>query len=400
MSKVICLISPKGGAGKTTLTASFAALISSLGKKVLVIDLDASTNGLTFLYLKEIIASKTEVALKQKLPIGVHETAIEQTADIITLSNGVDLIPTSFSFTNSEKISQKHNSHLLENLPYYKTQYDYILLDVQTGVNSLVEQTINVEISDEIIIICEYDPLSVSGIEKLKALFPNELTSERTWILLNKILPEFAKNFNDFLGSANYLYPIPWDADVMRAYTRQQLALNLGTETEFTFAVAQNLKTLLSGDFLEAIAISPLDKEQSKKRSFESEFIFFKNKLNSLLQIQTEIQRNAYFKKTIDKSFIFSVLLISAVVGITVFQNKSHHFYIISSISVPVFVFSIILFLKLKTLNKRLYYCKMVDSQRLKQEIKLLEEKLEKLNTLCCAESKIQSTKNKKVFCN
>ena len=47
-SKIICLTSVKGGVGKTVMTLNIAGILAKLKKKVLVIDLDLSNNGIAF----------------------------------------------------------------------------------------------------------------------------------------------------------------------------------------------------------------------------------------------------------------------------------------------------------------------------------------------------------------
>ena len=44
MSKIISVINHKGGVGKTTTTANVAGALLTLGKKVLVVDLDGQAN--------------------------------------------------------------------------------------------------------------------------------------------------------------------------------------------------------------------------------------------------------------------------------------------------------------------------------------------------------------------
>ena len=48
-ARVICFASAKGGSGKTVITATIGSFLAALGKRVLLIDTDAATNGLTLL---------------------------------------------------------------------------------------------------------------------------------------------------------------------------------------------------------------------------------------------------------------------------------------------------------------------------------------------------------------
>lgn len=50
MSKVLALLSGKGGSGKTTLALSIASMLSNCCLKVLLVDCDLSTNGATYFY--------------------------------------------------------------------------------------------------------------------------------------------------------------------------------------------------------------------------------------------------------------------------------------------------------------------------------------------------------------
>ena len=59
-AKIYCLASAKGGSGKTVLCASFAAFLAELGRKVLILDVDAATYGLTLLYLNEVNSRKED----------------------------------------------------------------------------------------------------------------------------------------------------------------------------------------------------------------------------------------------------------------------------------------------------------------------------------------------------
>ena len=64
-AKVICFASAKGGSGKTVISASLAKFLAAVGKKVLLVDMDAATNGLSLLYLDELVNARKRLAGKR-----------------------------------------------------------------------------------------------------------------------------------------------------------------------------------------------------------------------------------------------------------------------------------------------------------------------------------------------
>src|SRR5207244_1355802 len=124
----------------------------------------------------------------------------------------------------------------------------YIFLDAQAGADPFAHVAMSKGVSHEVIIVSEYDPLSAAGVERLKGLFREDLTYDRTWVLLNKMLPDFVQSFSDFMEVAKYASPMPWDADVVRAYARRRLALDAEKGNDFTLAVMQTLKSILGPD--------------------------------------------------------------------------------------------------------------------------------------------------------
>jgi septum site-determining protein MinD len=269
-SIVICMASAKGGSGKTTLTATFAAFLAQIGKKILVVDCDEATHGLTLLYLehvnKVVTEEKDDVAhvgvfddlLKKSQ---VNDNSPESVFSLIRIGDGVDFLPATFSFLPKAQIS---NKDLLNRLVFVvnstRERYDYVFLDAQAGADNTSQVAMGRRISDAVIIVSEYDPLSAAGVERLKSYMGDDLSFTRTWILLNKMLPEFVKSFSEFLSVARYLPPVPWTADVVRAYSRRELALDFEVGNQFTLAAMRTLK----GFVPHADAIS-LDKWAERK---------------------------------------------------------------------------------------------------------------------------------------
>ncbi len=252
VAKVICLASAKGGSGKTVLSATFGTFLVAMGKRVLLIDTDAATNGLSLLYLKEVTnwrGVSSDVSQTRK---GIYEASPNELPDIVELDNGVHLIPATYQFQNTEGASlESYRESLRGTLNLLRDRYNYIFLDAQAGSDVFAQTAMSRDISDEVVIVSEYDPISAAGVERLKSILSADLTYDRTWILLNKMLPEFVKKFSEFLSVARYVSPVPWGAEVVRAFARRRLALNTEEGSAHTLAIMQTVSSLL-GDEIEA----------------------------------------------------------------------------------------------------------------------------------------------------
>lgn len=246
-SRVFCMASAKGGSGKTVLSATFGSLLASMGKRVLLVDTDAATNGLSLFYLNSIVEAlestqETMYGVFEKLPEG------RSVPNVIEIAPSLDLLPATYRFRNSEAMPIVEFARAIRRaVKRMRGRYDYVFLDAQAGSDEFAEVAMNQEISDRVVIVSEYDPMSAAGVERLKALFPASLEYQRMWILLNKMLPELVASFREFLEIARYLSPIPWDPEVVRAYSRRSLAVDLEEGNEYTAAVVQTLRSMLDG---------------------------------------------------------------------------------------------------------------------------------------------------------
>ena len=120
MGKVIAVANHKGGVGKTTSVANLGAALSLMGKRVLLIDLDAQQN-LTFFFLKDEAEVSVYDALTGKAAL-----------PILHVKENLDLTPSSIDLARAEldlnaRIAREA---ILNNLlADVAGKYDYILLD-------------------------------------------------------------------------------------------------------------------------------------------------------------------------------------------------------------------------------------------------------------------------------
>jgi septum site-determining protein MinD len=283
-AKVLCFASAKGGAGKTALTASVGALLSALGKRVLLIDTDAATNGLTLLYIKEVLAKQDRAAQEGTVVRGLFEVDGPESSGF-KLPTGVTLIPATYDFVNTEGYPPETlEARLVSTLKKSREDYDYILLDAQAGSDPYACIAMSKRVSDVVVLVAEYDPMSAAGLERLKGLLRDDLTYSRTWILLNKILPEFAKNFSDFLEIARYLSPIPWDAEVVRAYARRRLALDTENGNAFTIGVLQTVRGLLGEEIENEIKLWTETRAEAIRQPINVQYSDLEQELGVILE--------------------------------------------------------------------------------------------------------------------
>ena len=320
MSRVICLASAKGGSGKTLLTTTFGTFLTKIGRTVLLIDTDAATNGLTLLHLKEVMVRADQAIARGQKPRGVYEdVTLSSPPAIVELGTGAHLIPATYEFGNTEQVDpDRYLSSLGEILKYARERYDYIFIDAQAGSDIFAQLAMSRRVSDEVVIVSEYDPMSAAGVERLKGFQREHLTYERTWVLLNKILPEFAGSFSDFLEVAKYLSPIPWDADVVRAYARRRIALDLESGNEHTLAVLQTLRSLLGEEIEPHLDEWLRDRAAMLRQPIESQYEDAEKMVQALVQQRLDVEvrlSNRRFVIEAVRSSAQLALLLATVLG-------------------------------------------------------------------------------------
>lgn len=156
MGTIISFSNYKGGVAKTTTTASVGSILSSMGKKVLVVDVDAQANLTASLYKEEVDVSV------------FHAMNGDAELPIINISENLDLVPASLQLAMADITfaSAMCRERLLANLiEPIKNEYDYILIDCPPSLGLL---TLNAfTLSDEIIAPLTAEVLPVKGLKMI-----------------------------------------------------------------------------------------------------------------------------------------------------------------------------------------------------------------------------------------
>ena len=172
-TQTISIINNKGGVGKTTTTIFLSLLLKSVGKKVLVVDLDAQSNASMILgqdpndsldVIYGVIAPPNKNISDLLKGRYTEKERVEET--IIHTACGLDLIPSSkrhMTTASALSSNQLVNNNLLlkKALAAVKSDYDYILIDNAPADDILTANSLYA--SDLILIPATVDGMSANG---------------------------------------------------------------------------------------------------------------------------------------------------------------------------------------------------------------------------------------------
>lgn len=163
---VISFANQKGGVGKTTTTINIASILSKLGKKILVIDLDPQSNltsGLGFDKSQDYLSS---------YEILIHDLDVSNVFVPTDINDNLFLVPSRIDLAGAEieLVSKLSREKILkEKLDKVKNEYDFVLIDCPPSLGLL---TLNALVSSDGVIIpvqCEY--FALEGISQLMNTF-------------------------------------------------------------------------------------------------------------------------------------------------------------------------------------------------------------------------------------
>ncbi len=161
MGKIISFSNKKGGVGKTTTAVNMAAYCASLGKRVLLVDVDSQGNATTGLGF-------SKSALKKSVYNVLVDDEPAQQNILPTNVQLLDILPANVDLTGAEVdlVYKRAREKLLkEALIKVKDNYDYIFIDCPPSLGLL---TINAWVaSDSVIIPLQAEYYALEGVSQL-----------------------------------------------------------------------------------------------------------------------------------------------------------------------------------------------------------------------------------------
>jgi chromosome partitioning protein len=161
MSKVIAVFNQKGGVGKTTTNVNLTASLGTMGKKILVLDLDPQGNTTSGYGIEKYEVEKTiyDVIIDG---VDISETILKtEFENIDIVSSDTDLAGCEIELT-----SRDNREYILKNaIDKVRDNYDYIFIDCPPSLGMLTINSLTAVDSVLIPIQCEY--YALEGVSQL-----------------------------------------------------------------------------------------------------------------------------------------------------------------------------------------------------------------------------------------
>ena len=161
MGKTIAFANQKGGVGKTTTCVNVSAYLATMGKKVLIIDLDPQGNATS------AVGVDKSGGLKSVYNVITGENYVEEVI-IKTCVDGLDILPSEINLAGAEieLVSMDNREKVLKNIiNRLKNFYDYICIDCPPSLGLLTVNALTA--CDSVLIPIQCHFFALEGLTQL-----------------------------------------------------------------------------------------------------------------------------------------------------------------------------------------------------------------------------------------
>jgi pilus assembly protein CpaE len=191
---ILSVFSPKGGVGKTTVTANTSVSLSLEGKKVLVIDANLQFGDSSMALQISPGLTITDL-VKDMSPL----TELEPEEYLAKHSSGVYVLSAPIKPEDAEWVTPAHIKEIVNTL---KSKFQYIILDCPNYFNELVLSCF--DLSHQVLLISTLDITTIKNIRNaLNLIYSLGYGKEKFQIVLNKVNEKFGiqvKEFEETIG--------------------------------------------------------------------------------------------------------------------------------------------------------------------------------------------------------
>ncbi|WP_144395189.1 MinD/ParA family ATP-binding protein [Pleionea sediminis] len=224
-TKVIAITGGKGGVGKTNVSVNLGVYLSSLGRKVMLLDAD-----LGLANVDVMLGLKVHRNLKHVL---AGECDLQDI--VINGPSGLQIIPASSGTQRMAELSPAEHAGIIRAFSDLGQNLDYLLVDTSAGISDNVVSFTRAA-QDVLLVVCD-EPTSITDAYALMKVLNQDHQISRFKIVANMVrTPQegrdiFAKlsmvtdKFLDVM--LEYAGSVPFDENVRKAIKKQKPVLEL-----------------------------------------------------------------------------------------------------------------------------------------------------------------------------
>ena len=172
--KVLCVYSPKGGVGKSIISANIAGSSYLMGKRTLLIDADLYDGGLSLFVNEEI--KKNIYTLSNDIKNNKYESILDY---VYNYNEGLDILCSTKRQLEANLIKEKYMDKVIEDA---KNMYDFIVIDTNSSYNDFNENIFN--LCDEVLLILTNDIVNIKNMKNVITMF-NDIGIYKYKVLYN-----------------------------------------------------------------------------------------------------------------------------------------------------------------------------------------------------------------------
>jgi len=178
LGRSIAVVSGKGGVGKSNFSMNFTTTLSTIGKKVVLIDMDIGMGNIHILLGKTVPTNLKDYLVGEKT---IEEVMLEGPNNLQYISGGSGL-------SGVMEWNDKMFDRLIEAFEYLQKNYDYIVFDMGAGATS---QTLDLLVSvDDIIVITTAEPTSITDAYSMMKFIYFKDPDKNFFLLCNRAYSE------------------------------------------------------------------------------------------------------------------------------------------------------------------------------------------------------------------
>lgn len=242
-SKIISIVSGKGGTGKSFFALNFAYQLSRLGKKILLVDLDFNFSNIHLLLNYAAENTLSDFLLQRK--------ALREL--VFKYSENLNIIFGDSGASDHPKINRDLLEYFFIHLNKMSPQYDFIILDSSAGADDITLYQLNK--SDYNIIIATPEPTSVMDAYVIFKLIVENTEVTKNYVVFNKseskidsdsAFQNLSTAVRHFVKSEiNLLGVIGYDRTVYRSIMEQELLMKSYPNSMAALEISELVRRLL-----------------------------------------------------------------------------------------------------------------------------------------------------------